>query len=323
MNNSPSSAFHTPLSQVFPWKDNETILVSDSVTCDGRFVLYTMAAAVLTASNSTTGSRSPIGGRSADNHNGTNVLWLGCTPITNSSILASLKRIGCDSAVVASAHHLPEGNLLQGPVLKSSQTEKMSRRLTVLSIPALFEKTLVTAIAFDEEVFVKDIFRTIKVWLTTQRNAATSSLSWLIVDDVTALASVVGECLTYGFLLSLQSLKSSAVLPFSLAVRYSNDYDIDRFGLRTKGDNSDDGGEFDEHNIVGTIRDTAAIPWEHALVEFADTIVDVTPLLSGYSREVHGRLIFRGRSPETGFSMYNYCLTDNQVLVMRLASQQL
>ena len=34
------------------------------------------------------------------------------------------------------------------------------------------------------------------------------------------------------------------------------------------------------------------VPWERAMEESVDAIIDVLPLLSGFSREAHGRLIF-------------------------------
>ena len=62
-------------------------------------------------------------------------------------------------------------------------------------------------------------------------------------------------------------------------------------------------------------------PWERQLVEMADTVVDVVPLASGYSREVHGRLIFTSKAVSATIKQqesYNYCLTDNQALVIRV-----
>jgi hypothetical protein len=58
-------------------------------------------------------------------------------------------------------------------------------------------------------------------------------------------------------------------------------------------------------------------PWERHLVELADVLVDVTPLPSGVTRHAHGRLYISGRTVHVA-SVYNYCLTDQAVLAMRL-----
>ena len=77
-------------------------------------------------------------------------------------------------------------------------------------------------------------------------------------------------------------------------------------------DNADDG------NDDGS-KDDDECPWERQLVEMADTVVDVVPLASGYSREVHGRLIFTSKvGPASLQDVYNYCLTDTQALAIRI-----
>ena len=144
--------------------------------------------------------------------------------------------------------------------------------------------------------------------------------TWVILDDATTLAVLVGERLAYGFILSLRALSancssSSSNHGFGLAIRASNDYDIQRasiveprsthwFGGATVGE----GNDIDDE-----------CPWERQLVEMADIVVDVVPLSSGYSREVHGRLIFTSKAgPSSLQDVYNYCLTDTQALAIRI-----
>ena len=124
------------------------------------------------------------------------------------------------------------------------------------------------------------------------------------------LSVLVGERLAYSLILSLNSLKVNENHPFGLVIRCSNDYDIDASELTGRGlvENID-------------LSATTNVPWERSLVELADFIVDVTLLPSGYSRDVHGRLTISGRAAEaSNTGLYNFCLTDNQVLLMRLAT---
>ena len=84
------------------------------------------------------------------------------------------------------------------------------------------------------------------------------------------------------------------------------------------------------------------VAWERALVEMADGIVDVTPLPSGFAKDVHGRLVFTGRwggglgwldeegntaakpfvntSSNSNFSttIVNFCCSDAGVRAIRL-----
>jgi hypothetical protein len=285
ISSSTGNSIHTPLSQVFSWQENETVLIADSVESDGRFVLCTLSSQVLSRRS--------------------NILWLCSTAITDQLILGALKKIGCDKMATMSAY-LPENG---------HPTPEMLPRLTIRSIPTLLDHALghVEDEAFNEEIFVKDLYQKIKVWRLLQDKSDQHSESWVILDDVSALATLVGERLTYGLVLSLQALKVKH--PFGLAIRCSNDSDIEAAGLMVvrSSDWFGAGGEA-AHN------DRSTIPWERTLTELADTVVDVLPLASGYTREAHGRLIFTGRSTETT-AVFNYCLTDNQVLAIRIASQ--
>jgi hypothetical protein len=46
-------------------------------------------------------------------------------------------------------------------------------------------------------------------------------------------------------------------------------------------------------------------PWENALVELADGIIDAVPLQSGFSKEAHGRLVFSERKGGQGWQDIN------------------
>ena len=174
----------------------------------------------------------------------------------------------------------------------------------------------------DLESIVKLLYRQIKIWLQQNRAAdvggpAANDQKWVILDDVSTLAVLVGERLAYGLILSVRAL-SKHNAPLKLVIRGSNDYDIERASLVDPRSTHWFGGTMDDANDYN---DDDECPWERQLVEMADTVVDVVPLASGYSREVHGRLIFTSKAVSATIKQqdsYNYCLTDNQALVIRV-----
>jgi hypothetical protein len=310
------SGFQTALSQVLPWKENETVLVTDSAACDGRFVLYVAASAALTATADAS--------RLSSNQKDACVLWLGCTSILESTILASLKKIGCDKTVLSSALSLDQSSLNQFTLTEVLRKEQEIPRLTVCSIASVLERYLVPdAGEFKPENVVKELFQLVQAWLKARQTTAKGPL-WVMVDDVSAFASLVGKRLAYHFILLLQSWKARAEANnFGLLVRCANDYDLEMVGLLPASTPNYDWLDVDESDGVGPrLREMADfLPWERGLVEFADTIVDVTPMANGFSREVHGRLSFRVQSPGAASYTYNFCLMDSQVFVTRITSQ--
>jgi hypothetical protein len=311
------SGFQTVLSQVFPWKENDTILVTDSVACDGRFVMYAAASAALTP-------QGDAASQLASNQKEACVLWLGCTSIIESTILASLRKIGCDKSVLTSALLLDQRLMRSSSLCELIEREQEIPLLTVCSIPSVMEQHLEPdAGEFKAETLVKDIFQLVQSWRKTLQHTSKGPM-WVIVDDVSTLASHVGKRLAYHFLLLLQSWKfREEACNFGLLVRCANDYDLELIGLIPASTPNYDWLDRVESDSDSQrlFRSPDIVPWERAIVEFADTIVDVTPLANGNSREVHGRLLFRVQSPEAASYTYNYCLTDSQVFVMRTTSQ--
>ena len=312
-----ATSIHTPLSQVCRWDDaDETVLVLDSIESDGRFVLGTLVA----------GLPPP---HQANNR----VLWLCCSAVTDQLTLSSLKKIGCPKAMTGSAS-LPESPASAQPKTGTATSLGDERpRLTIRSIPTLLSRAVSKVDdeesswkPFDRESFVKNLYRQVKEWVRlgseeeeeqakkqTEDDTA-GERRWVVLDDLSTLAALVGERLVYGLILSLQALSRAGELPFALALRCSNDVDVEAEGLVDPrstqwfgaGDSSTTGNE--------------GCPWERQLVELSDTIIDVTPLASGSTREAHGRLIFSSRGTAAGATsrVYNYCLTENQALAIRI-----
>lgn len=162
--------------------------------------------------------------------------------------------------------------------------------LSIRSVPVEMATRLEEENAyFDAELYVKELYHSIRSWTG----------DWIVIDDVSALATLVGERLAYCFVLSLRAL-ANQTKNFSVIVRCSHDYDMEI--IREQDTASVHAGGSRHVDWVGAggrglSRHGVVVPWERALPELADGIVNVEPLASGYSREAHGRLVFcaRGR----------------------------
>ena len=358
MTASSASAMHTTLSQVVSrWfcsdgndgttstLNNRTVLILDSLESDGRFVLGTLVSSLLSPRPDyrTTAAQqykrhNPTSKKDSDADH--RILWLNCTTMTDQLTLAALQKFGCPKSVTSTAH-LPESSSSTSTsstsLLEQSVTDSA---LTIRSVPALVRRMMMESHVEEEnetmdlESIVKSLYRQVKTWLCSKqqqqrvadnKGPVDKGQKWVILDDVSTLAVLVGERLAYGLILSIRALSanncSSEHHAFGLVIRASNDYDIERSLLVDPRSTHWFGGTMDnaDDGIDDGSKDDDECPWERQLVEMADTVVDVVPLASGYSREVHGRLIFTSKAaPAIQQDCYNYCLTDNQALVIRV-----
>lgn len=218
-----------------------------------------------------------------------NVLWLSCGPATDTLVATALRKIGCEAAA---------------SYLKSHRSTEWRQPLAIHSIMVDLPNS-----QDDSQVYLRNLYQRIKESCSTDSNNTT-----IIVDDISALGNLLGERLVYFFLSYLRALPDC-----SLVLRCSNDIDKESYQeedlpavhASRKVDWVGAGGR--------RMQQVATIPWERTLVEFADWIVDVAPLASGYSREAHGRLVFTARAaaPKEPLVM-NYCLQDTSVSAIRL-----
>lgn len=177
----------TPLSEVLPWSIEEprTVLIADSIESDGRFLLYTLASQVLSSKN----------GR---------ILWLAGGAYTETLIAYALKKLGCETATAYL--RCKEAS----PLKIRSLTQDFGNQVL-----ALEEQESDT----NAEAFVKQVYQNVKEWL--QSNDETTS--WIILDDISAIAALVGERLAYALVLAINSL--SRTRSFGFAIRCSHDLD--------------------------------------------------------------------------------------------------
>ena len=277
-----------PLMEALPWSAStvggKCWLVCDSIETDGRFLLHTVASQALSSKE--------------------RVFWLACGPWTCQLIAAAMKKLGCEAA----AAYVRDSSSLQHPLHIRSVTVEMSTRLEGKE-------------RFDIERYTKELYHSIRSWLEIDE---TSYRNLIVVDDASALASLIGERLTYCFLLSLRAF-AKRTKNCNLIILCSQDYEMD---IKKEQDTSSvrAGGSRNADWVGaggGSSDAPAYIPWERSLPELADDIVNVDPLTSGYSREAHGRLVFISQPIGDGKEtispiVMNYCCQDTSVSAIRL-----
>ena len=227
------------------------------------------------------------------------VYWLACGSWTCQLVAAAMKKMGCEAA----ASYLREST--SSPLHIRSVAVEMSKRLEEVDSE------------LDSELYMKEIYHSIRSWIQ-------SDSSLLVVDDASALAALLGERLTYCFLLTLRALVKQTN-SCNILIRCSQDYEMDI--LKEQETSSVRAGA--SRNVdwiaAGGANDAPIhIPWERSLAELANGIVNVEPLASGYSREAHGRLVFVSQ-PTNDDEMnsltplvVNYCCHDTSVSAIRL-----
>jgi hypothetical protein len=291
-----------PLTEALPWspKCNRKVLVCDSVETDGRFLLHTLCTQVLAGN-----------GR---------VLWLTGGPVTETQVATGLKKIGCDAAT----------GYLRNGASPSLSIKSLAVEIATQTLAADQDQ------AWNAEAYLKKIYLDIKTWVQ-QAQDHSKGPSWVILDDVSALASLLGERLVYCFVDSLSALASRlGEHSFGLMIRCSHDVDQEFLKEQALNDKNTNPGWVGAGGQSRDLRREEWVPWERHLVELADGIVDVVPLTSGYSREAHGRLVFSERPGARGWSdgnisssaqvastpwnklVINYCIQDNAVRAIRL-----
>ncbi|KAG7371195.1 hypothetical protein IV203_019765 [Nitzschia inconspicua] len=320
-----------PLNEALPWSPTvpRNVLICDSIDGKGDFVLQTMVVSQLSSSSK---------GR---------VFWLSGTSLAEQQIASSLKRMGCtDQGLDQYIRDRRQTNNI-------TDTRKNRGGLIIRSLSAEVANQLVeNADDFQSETYLKEIYKNIKEWLqgdVQSSNAGDSDnahlqnrfIHWIVLDDVSSMATVLGEKLVYGFVSSLLSL-SHRLSNFGILLRCSND--VDQLAIKVTANEGKDqsgwvgaGGMYHKQYLKYNIN--AMVPWERVLESMVDAVVDVLPLPSGFSRDAHGRLIFTETPAGRGWGheqlpaskkvpvgkgqawnklIVNYCIHDSGVRAIRL-----
>lgn len=328
---------------------SRTLLVTDSLSTDARFLLHTLALQFLSSKLDMTQDSNSA--NSADPNLTGSVLWISCgsPPVTEKQIAMGLRKAmqhdlglfgGSDgnSSVIGSSN-LGSVNIVSVPleladvVLHSGETESLSReaymkRLHKRVMYWLEHRELIS----DDKI--TDRSKELPDKLNTQ---TTRGPCLIILDGAAALATLFGDVLTQMFVSSVSaSLKnytaksdSNQSMTNLLAIRCTspddgglyniddlNEFDDSGTVNRTKGQKlrseysrllrpwlgaGSSGGsnetqtfhiEEQSHSLSLQTQSAPQLPNKLGWYEIVDAIVDVSPLESGYARDVLGRLSF-------------------------------
>ncbi|EJK62340.1 hypothetical protein THAOC_17052 [Thalassiosira oceanica] len=323
-----------------------TLLVTDSVSADGRFILHALALQYLSTRHSGHVVR-PEDQLLLEG----SVLWISSAPVSEKQLLLCMRkglqhnlggsgsRIGSSSGLIGRAGDDPS----------DSSGRSTAGRINVISVPleladaALEGETVDLAL----EDYAKKLHARVVRWLKDRSMESSCSNpseservtsrakgpTLLVIDNATALASLMGDRLAGSFVASVRgsmtrhsavaskqdspSSATSITVTNLLAIRATSPDDggLYQIGGALQGDKiraeharilrpwlgmgSGISNPTDEDSRVDVLEleeksnyQLPSIVHKWGLYEMADGIVDVSPLESGYARDVLGRLSF-------------------------------
>jgi hypothetical protein len=329
-----------PLQEALPWQPMipRNILVYDSVETQGVFLLHAMVSQFFLTTTSSAKKNCKNIGR---------VLWLSGTCSTGKQIATSLKRMGCDRG----------DEYIRGGGGRSRDNNTNNRSLIIRSVAMeVADKLLLPRDEnqndFDDQTYLKQVYKDVKTWLAERQQPLVPSctisseepqqfcgMCWIVLDDVSSMATILGEQLVYCFVTSLLSL-SCRTASLGVLVRCSND--LDQLAIKMMAIEGQDqsgwvgaGGSYYQQALKYKLTQQMMPAWERCLETNVDAVVDVLPLPSGFSDDAHGRLIFSETSNGRGWGhdgnktidawnklMFNYCVKDTGVRAIRLRTQK-
>jgi len=314
-------------------------------------------------SSSNHGNKTGSATKSTLKNNG-RVLWLGCGSVTEGQILTGLKKMGIDKTILSNASYQTTATTTTDHHHQQQQEQEQASWLTICSLTTELSKQVLVCQKDehtkendfndnDEHNFLQSMYQYIQNWLTLQSNNHNSinddnnndhdhdhpnlsppSPQWIVLDDVSTLANLLGERRVYQFILAIkattimlqQQQQQQQQQQVGLIIRCANDFESESISTMTGGGpttttvttkewfGAGGGGGGGNSATTSTTTTTTGTNnsidnnnnnnnhnhndyyncgyfWERSLVELVDIIFDVLPLTSGYTRELHGRII--------------------------------
>ncbi|KAL3800142.1 hypothetical protein HJC23_001063 [Cyclotella cryptica] len=339
--------------------NSRTVIITDSLSTDARFLLHTLALQFLSSKSSSTGTVSEdtshnLTSASSDSALSGSVLWLSCgsPSVTENQIAIALRK--------AMQHGLGTCGFDSGG---GGGGATSLGSVNVISIPSeLADCALQSSEGvenFSHDSYLKRLHRRVVHWLHYREllsNDQYTEMSELpadktinngprliIIDSATTLGTLVGDALTQVFVSSVaaslkgfsnrfrtttirESDKSEAITTITnlLAIRCTSPDDGGLLNIPDFGDLAESNGghahrrkgeklrseysrslrswsgmgskmfHLEEQSHLFSLQSNSTPPllYKSGWYEFADAIVDVSPLESGYARDVLGRLSF-------------------------------
>ena len=331
--------------------DERTLLITDAIANDGRFILNTLALQYLS-------SRHTISSNNDLNNNNSNtttlegaVLWISCSSTAEKEIMLGLRKGMQHNLAGVGSNNNGSGRI---------HTISIPIELADVALTTEDQSSAESASSVVHEEYLKQLHKRIVHWLkcrellstTQQQQQATKDLNnqissqgpnLIVIDNATTLATMFGNRLASAFISSVQSsLKKYSKVALSsddttqssstssittctdlLAIRASSPDDGGLYQLDTDdslkgeklrseyarllrpwlglGSGSSDSNQVDTNTLQIEEQSNylslnpQSIPsfvYTSGLYELVDCIVDVSPLESGYARDVLGRLSF-------------------------------
>lgn len=306
-----------PLTDALHWSPStpRTILIGDSIHSDGSFVLHSLASQVLSKGGEAEGR----------------IFWLSGGPWTETLVATALKRFGCEAAATYLRKRQQQKQQHQAYPERNVVTEEDENveNLCILSVTRMLSSAFQNEVDEKDEtdneisswdgpeVFLKQIYHRIHKWSRQNPKQQSQSPSWIILDDLSAIANVLGQRVVYRFVHTLRALAVRESLGLVLKCSWDGVLSPSPMmeasapapmasGVNALHDVNHHQNSFGAGSSSHATARGAAIAWEPCLVEFADDMIQVVPLPSGFSRHAHGRLIYSARRQD-------YLLRDGEL----------
>jgi hypothetical protein len=345
-----------PLADALPWESisppshGPTILLTDSIETDGRFLLYTVASQYLSNVNAgahnakvrPSAARRAVTSTSKEVSSGglnRKVVWVSCDSLLEKHVVAALKKIGCDTASLPSV-----ASLASSPLQRQSQAG--NEKWHFISVPQILKKAVLQSDSMDEEKDIigtketadvtetcaKELCKEIRSVVSsnkqpsplaspvtnteeTESNCANESAACplIVLDNVSSLAETLGEMYTYALIQQIRGILRSAGLG-CLLMRSSNELqdDTDTGTISTMLANERSTAWVGLGGQDSGRTSTTSRFENGLLIEIADCIIDVLPLQSGFSHEAHGRIILTERLGGRGWTQQEQAASSSR-----------
>ena len=237
------------------------------------------------------------------------ILWIGCGPFTSQSqnIIQALKKSNCDFGRNPSSIWIHSISTDLATHIFSSTERKDDDD------------------HWDPNEYLRKLVQTIQLQIMkmiTEEDSSSGEEVVLVLDDLTALSTLVGNANAFYFLQKLRAMNHSTIFKCSHELESQKDLPLvhNKPIQRQQMPWIAAGGTGTSSNSSNSCSNY----WESTLVDLADEIMDVLPLPSGFSKQVHGRIVFTSRSSSNISSiMVNFYLSETQgVKIIRLRSKQ-
>ncbi|ACI64125.1 predicted protein [Thalassiosira pseudonana CCMP1335] len=224
---------------------SRTVLITDSVSTDGRFLLHTLALQFLSSRHSCSSSTANVSGggtpsvltaTTTTNLEGA-VLWISCAPTSEKQVMISLRK-GMQHNLGATSTSRGEDSMGKigvgsGSTSTSSSTASAGGwgKVHIVSIPLELTDAALSDEAFSQEAYLKQLHERVRNWLNhreflsleqhlerkgeramqqqeqqQQRIQSTMGPNLIVIDNLTTLGTLFGDALANVFVASVGAL---------------------------------------------------------------------------------------------------------------------